>query len=99
MALYACLFCASLYEPTKLRFPPNSGMLSLYLIFGLPFPLFPFTAPINKSLQMSPFLNTCPTKAIFRLIMVVSSFSLVSILLKIRPSVFLSVHFIRNKRR
>ena len=37
MALHASLFCANRYKSAKLRFPPNSRMLSLYLVFGLPF--------------------------------------------------------------
>ena len=60
----------------------DSRMLSLHLVFGLPLPLFPYTVPVNKSLQMSPFLNICPTKAIFRLTIAVSSLSLVPILPK-----------------
>jgi len=93
VALHASLFCTNRYKSAKLRFPPNSRILSLYLVFGLPFPIFLYTAPINKSVQMSPFLHTCPTKAIFRLTMVVSSLSLVTILLKTYSLVFLSVHF------
>ena len=71
-------------------------MPSLYLSFGLPLSLFPYTLPLKYLQLISLRLRAWPTKNIFRLLRVVSSLSLKPIFSRTHSFHFVSVQLILN---